>query len=33
MEDGDYFLRKKGLDVIFPPVLTQMKEHLEKQDA
>ena len=33
VEDGDYFLRKKRLDVIFPPVLTPMKEHLEKQDA
>lgn len=27
------FSGKKGLDVIFSPVLTQMKEHLEKQDA
>ena len=33
VEDGDYFLRKKRLDVIFPPVLTPMKKHLEKQDA
>lgn len=27
------FSGKKGLDVIFSPVLTQIKEHLEKQNA